>query len=210
MAPAEGEDAWLEQVRCDVLVERLLSRAHAVLEEPRLPVDERLLEEFLRLPAERPLEDDAQATAQLLLLPGGELAVVLAAKHLAEGRQIAQQRPQRIDELHQAPQLGQPVLDRGGRQEEHRRARRQQHLPDPAGGSRLRRVVLVEPELVEPLVDASEDLVRLVDDAEVERLGCEERIAPLLAAGGFAPDQEDAVAVEPARPRLGFVALDVE
>ena len=65
-------------------------------------------------------------------------------------------------------------------------------------------------ELVESLVDAGEDFVRLVDDAEVERLRSKESIAALLAAGGLAPDEEDAVAVEPTDPRLGFSALDLE
>ena len=118
--PLEGDDAGLEQVGGDVVVERALFGAHGVLEEPRLPVHEGLLEEALRLAAQGALQHLLEPRAQLVFLPGRDLAIVGAAEHLAEGGQITQQRAQRVDVLHQPPQLGEVVLDGRGGQQQHR------------------------------------------------------------------------------------------
>ena len=59
-------------------------------------------------------------------------------------------------------------------------------------------VLVVLAQTVEALVDAREHLVRLVDDAQIELVRQQQSIASRCAAGGFAPDQEHAIAVEAA------------
>ena len=151
---AEGVQARLEQVPGDVVVELPLLGAHHVFEQARLPPHERLAHELLRLPAQRALQDGAEPLLQLVLLPLGQHPIVRRAEDLAEGGQVAEQRARGVDVVHQAPQLGQRVL--------HRRRRQQQHR-GPRGGQRLRQpprhagdgdVVPQGARAVEPLVDA--------------------------------------------------------
>lgn len=110
----------------------------------------------------------AQPLAQLVFLAFGELPVVVAAEDLAKGRQVTQQCAALVDELHQAPQLGQVVLNGRRGQQQHRRVVLHQHVVQAAGGAGERRGHVVDTQAVEALVQASEDLVRFVDDAQVE------------------------------------------
>jgi hypothetical protein len=52
--------------------------------------------------------------------------------------------------------------------------------------------------------------VSFVDHAQVERFRYEQRIASLLAPGGFAPDQEHAVTLEAADAWLALARIDIE
>ena len=112
--------------------------------------------------------------------------------------------------MHQRPELGQVVLDRCRRQQQDRRLARLQELAHAPGRARVRRVLVVLPELVEALVYTREHFMRLVDHAQVERLAREQRLAPVLAAGLLAPDQEYPFAVETSAPRLAFSRGDIE
>ncbi len=65
--PSKAYRARAEQVAGDVVVERLLVRAHRVLEQPRLTPDEGLLQELLRLPPQGSLHHRRQPASQLAL-----------------------------------------------------------------------------------------------------------------------------------------------
>jgi hypothetical protein len=68
MAALEGQDARLEEVAGDVVVEGPLRGAHRVLKEPGFSADKRPLEKVLGLSAQGPLQDHADPTPQFLLL----------------------------------------------------------------------------------------------------------------------------------------------
>ncbi len=186
----EGEQRRLEQVLGHVVVERPFVVAHRVLVEPAPALGERPVEELLRLPAQRPLEHHGEPPLQLVLLAGDERAVVLGAEHLAEGRDVAEQRAGRLDVLHQPPQLGERVLHRRRREQQDRR--RAQEAADPVGHQRLVRGLVVDAVAAVALVQPGEDLVRLVDDHQVERRRGAERRRAALAARELAADQEHA------------------
>ncbi len=210
MAALEGRDLRLEEVAAHVVVEGALRDAHRVVELLRVALLERLVEELLRLSAERALHDGAEARLQLLLLPGGEVPVVGAAEDGAEGGEVAEEGLLAIDVLHEAPELGEAVLDRRRREQEDRRRVASEQLLHARGGQRLGGLGLLVAEAVVPLVDPREDLVGLVDDAEVERARVQERGRPAFGASSFAADEEDAVAVETALARLAVFGVDVE
>jgi hypothetical protein len=206
----ERDDPRLEEVARDVVVETPLRGAHRVLEQACLSPDEWLLQELLRLPPERALDDDAEARAELVFLARSEMPVTLFAEHLAEGRQIAKERARRIDVLHEPPQLGQIVLDGRRREKQDRHLAHREQTPHAARRARGGRLVVVVAELVEALVDAGEHLVRFVDDAKIEGPRRREGGMPVLAARGLATNQKDAVAVEPAGARGALDSLQSE
>jgi len=92
--------------------------------------------------------------------------IVIVDKPGAEGAEIAEQRAGGLDVLHEPPQLGERVLDRRGGEQQHRRTG--ERLADARGQACLARLVLHAAVAIEALVDAGEDLVRLVDDDEIE------------------------------------------
>ena len=153
-----------EEVARDVVVERLLLGLHRVLEGARAAVDEGATHEGLGLPAERALDDLAHAPLELVGGAGGEAAIALGREDGAEGRQIAEERARRVDELDEAPELGERVLDRRRRQQEH--GGRPEGLLHAAGDLRVGRVGLVAAARVVATPDAGEHLVGLVDDDE--------------------------------------------
>lgn len=140
-----------------------------------------------------------------MLLPGNQDAVVLGAEHPAEGRDVAEQSAGRLDVLHQTPELGQRVLDGSrGKQENGGRA---QEAADAVGHQGLARVLVMNAIAVVPLVEPRENLVRLVDDHQVERRRGQERRRTALAPRELAPDQIDAGAEE---ARVVLSRLDAE
>jgi hypothetical protein len=210
MATLECDDPRLEQVARHVVVELALSRTHRILEQTRLTVDKRLLEKLLGLTAQRALHDDTQALAQLQLLPVRQLTVICPAKHFAKRREVAEQRTHRIHVLHERPELGETVLDRCRCQQQHRDLTRLQHLTDTPGHERLRRIFQVVAVLVEALVHASKDLVRLIDHAQIKRLRRQQRGTSPFAARLFSTDQEHTIALEAGELRLPLFRDEIE
>jgi len=191
------EDPRLEEIPRHVVIEVLLGGTHRVLEQPRLA-------------AERPLQDHTQAIAKLFLLTFGEMTIINSAEDLTERHQITEKSAERVDVLNEPPQLHEIVLHRRRGEEQHGCAAGHQQFAKATSSLRLRRIVPVLTELVEALVDAGEDFVGLIDDAEVKRIGEEERVTSLHTTGGFASDEEHAVSIEPSDSRLGFDRVNVE
>ena len=147
----------------------------------------------------------AKPPLQLVLLAGDQRPVVLAAEHLAEGRDVPEQRARRLHVLHEAPQLGERVLHRRRREQQDRR--RAQEAADAVRHQRLVGGLVVESVASVALVQAGEDLVRLVDDDQVERWHGAEELGAAFASGELAADQVHARCDE---VRLILARLDAE
>ena len=167
LRPGEGVQRRLEQVLRHVVVERPFVVAHRVLVEPATALCERSVQELLRLTTQRALEDHAEAPLQLVLLARDERPVVVCAEDLAESVDVPEQRARRLDVLHEAPQLGERVLHRRRREQQNRR--RAQEAADAVRHQRVLGSLVVDPVSVVAFVKSREDLVRLVDDDQVER-----------------------------------------
>ncbi len=175
-----------------------------------MPLHERLLQELLRLLAQRPFEHQLEAVPQLLVLARRQPAVVVQAEQRPERGQISEQRTERVHVPHEAPDLGQRVLNRRRGQQQDGGLVRLQQRAQPMRGLRLPRVVAILAELVEALVDPGKDLVRLVDHAQVEGAGSVQLGAAALAAQRLATDQKHTFAGRAPGARVRIPRLDPE
>ena len=78
------------------------------------------------------------------------------------------------------------------------------------GGARVAAVLVVDAVAVEAAVDACEYLVRLVDQAQVERRRVAQPAKACLAAGVLAPGEEDTVGRDVHRRISGLLGGDAE
>ena len=203
LRPGEGVQRRLEQVLRHIVVERPFVVAHRVLVEPATALCERSVQELLRLTTEGALEDHAEAPLQLVLLARDERPVVVCAEDFSEGVDVPEQRARRLHVLHETPQLGERVLHRRGRQQQNRR--RAQEAADAVRHQRVLGSLVVDPVSVVTFVKPREDLVRLVDDDQVERGTCAELLGAAFASGELAADQVDTRSGE---VRLGLLGLN--
>src|SRR5688572_16256234 len=90
--PTEGIEVLAHQPGCHVGVQRLLLRAHRVLEDTGMALDKGNLKKFLGLAAKSPLKHRLQASPQFSCLLGEHRAVAGFAEDLAERRQPAEKR----------------------------------------------------------------------------------------------------------------------
>ena len=179
-----------QEVVRDVVVEGALVRAHAVFEELRPSPDEGPVQKLLCLPAQRALHHGGEPLPQFLRLVRGDATAVVGAENVLEHGLVPEQRAARVDVLDEPPQLAQGVLDRRRRQEQH--GRRADHPADAVRHLRLRALLVVDAGPVVTAVNPGEDLVRLVDQAEIPGRGREAR-RPGLATGVLAPREKDAL-----------------
>src|SRR5207247_1502501 len=105
LAAGEREQRRLQQILGDVIVERLFGLAHRVLVKSAAPLSKRVIQEFLRLTAQRALEHDTETPLEFVFLTGDERAIVVRAKHAAESGDISQKRTCRLHVLYESPQL---------------------------------------------------------------------------------------------------------
>src|SRR5262249_19223134 len=156
----EREQVRAKEVAGDVVVQRTLVRRHGVFEQLGATSDEGLFKELLCLTPECSMYNDRQAPSQFELLLAGDVpASAVLVEQGFESRLVAQQRARRIDVLDQAPELRERVLDRRGRQQQHRRgANRLTNVVSILG---VRARVEIQPVPVKTLIDAREYLVRL-------------------------------------------------
>ena len=124
-----------------------------------------------------------------MFLAGNEDPVVVCAEDLAEGVDVAEQRPGRLHVLDQAPQLREGVLHRRRRQQQH--GRRAQEAPDAVCHQGVFGRFVVDAVTVVALVECGEDLVGLVYHDQVEGWTGAELLRSALAAGELAPDEID-------------------
>ena len=180
-----------QQVVGDVVVEGPLGRAHAVLEELGAATDERLVEKLLGLTAQRALNDGPESAPEFPgLFRGDPAAVAAGAEDVLEHRLRTEQRARRIDVLDESPQLGERVLDWRRRQQHDRRC--PDDLAHPVRGPREPAVLVVNARAVESAVDAREDLMSFVDQAEIEGWRPAQAFEPRAGADVLAPGEEDA------------------
>ena len=186
----EGMQGRRQEVVRDVVVEGALVRAHAVLEELRPPPDEGPVQKLLCLPPQRALNHGGEPPPQLLRLVRGDATAVVGAEDVLEHGLVPEQRAARVDVLDEPPQFAQGVLDRRRRQEQNGRCA--DHPADSVRHLRLRALLVVDAGPVVTAVNPGEDLVRLVDQAEVLGRGREARRS-CLATGVLALREKHAL-----------------
>ena len=175
---------------------------HRVLEQPAAPLYERALEKLLRLTPKRALTDRGHPSAKLVVKVLSDRRVVARAEDPAERVQIAEERAGRLHVLHEPPQLGERVLNRGrGEQQDRRDADCVAHTL--CNERVLRFLFIVSPSVV-AAVDGGKQLMSLIDHDEVEWLAAREDAGDRLGARELAADEEDACAVE----RIGMSATN--
>jgi len=110
LAPRKCIQRRLKEVLGHVVVEGPLVAAHLVLVQSAVSLRERALQKLLGLAAQRPLEHEAKATMQLMLLTGNERPVIVGTEDLPEGRvqRVVDFRHRRAD-----PECGEHEVQRG-------------------------------------------------------------------------------------------------
>ena len=136
-----------------------------------------------------------------------DATAIVGAEHILEHGLVPEQRAARVDVLDEPPQFAQGVLDRRGRQQQHGRC--PNHLADAVRHEGLRALLVVDAGAVVAAVNPGEDLVRLVDQAEVPGRGGETRRAR-LATRVLPPREKDALPLGVDRRIRRLERLDVE
>ena len=194
-AAVERMELRPQQVVGDVVVEGALGRAHAVLEELGAAANERLVEELLGLTAQRALNDGPESAPEFPgLFRAAPAAVAAGAEDVLEHRLRPEQRARRVDVLDEPPQLGERVLDRRRGQQHDRRC--PDDLAHPMRGPREPAVLVVNAVAVEPAVNAGEDLMGFVDQAQIEGRRPAQACEPRVRSDVLAPGEEDARATD--------------
>ena len=167
-ASLKGAQAGRQQIVRDIVIQLLLFRAHRVLVQLCPPADKGLVEEVLRLPSKRSLHHTAETSLQFCALLRNESTTVrFLAEQCLERGERPEQCPCRLDVMQQTPQFGQRVLEGGRREHQHRRWTNQ--LSNAMCCLCVPATFVVDGVAVEPPVYTGEYLVRLVDDAQIER-----------------------------------------
>src|SRR5262245_36586511 len=96
--------------------------------------------------------------------------------------------------MDQRPEFCERVLDRRCRQQHDRDVAGADGPEDAIGHHGLRSALSICALAIEAPPDTCEDLVGLIDDAQIERPGVAERLSAALTAGGLSSEKEDTVA----------------
>ena len=102
-----------------------------------------------------------------MLLARHQDPVIVCAEHPSERRDVAEKRAGWFNVLNEPLHLDEGVLHRRRRQEQHRR--RSEERPNPVCHERFFGYLVVQSIAVVPFMKTREDLMRLVDDDEVEQ-----------------------------------------
>ena len=127
----------------------------------------------------------------------GHAAPVVGAEDLFEHRLVAEQGAGGVHVLHESPKFAQGVLDRRCGEEQDRRCA--DDFAHAVGGAGVGTVLAILPIAVEAAMDAGEHLVRLVDEAQVERRRFAQAPVTGFAAGILPSHQEN-----PVGRKIGF------